>query len=690
MAETTRFYGQPRIRSCCSGMGIVHASGWGGTRAVNPFDGVLYQAPYPALTKSWPCWAVPFWEAPITFPYLGQQAGGAGLKAEWRNYPYHVPYHYLGYNIRTGAMINAYPSGHVCSLELRGCHVDSTGTALGNPDGAAPGYEGGISPNFLLSGDDDDWPDFLESTLESTDGFGGAQRNWAAWSGATHERLYGHTQIWEGTFPTGDSSIKLWSVKHDLTDYQVAGTIDMGGGFPNPAILNSHVCAGKHFATGLVTGTGYTGVRIYEDGLQIAEMTPAAAYRGAIGVVKDQRLLVAGLGSGYGGYTGLMVIVTDGADPADCKVVMRARENHPVYGERDKDFYPVSIAWDPLVERTVVQWMPYYSTFGASITDYVWWSGFLTYIHEPLEPGNILDQMDKISLYMNWACPGYGYQQFDSWWSYFYGLSYGGFSEQWGWVAREAPNERGVVIPGALPTPMTVTPGDVPVIDIPPETPSPPPPPEVPNCDAFNTSDCPDPVVVGNVSGFDNFFRVETDVGIPFGDLLATYTGYNLNLQGVTLEYDSGSSFSRYKSPLYRTSSGNYGEGYLVKRYTVVDTGGPNGEYVREWWMYQWWIDITCSDGQVTVSDYFYDTQVFEKYATGDPMSYIGDEQKTPGEIDTDLQTSGEFSQHGSCSAGYFQSPFKYETPTQTGEGDGSRYYAVMASLGGVPGAMPP
>lgn len=680
------YYGQPRIRDCCGGMGVVHYFGWGGTRAENPYfftDGI---------STRYPCWSVPF------IGYVGQavSANNGGLKAEWRNYPYHIPYHYLGYNTVTGAMINAYPAGQVCSLELRGCHVDTAGNGTSNPDGAVAGYEGGISPNFLLFENDSDGPDFLES-LKEFDGPGGRENlNWSAWSGATNDRLYGHTAICDGT-DAGHATygFKLWSVKYDLSDYQVSLDVDRGTvpGDDLIHIFNSHVVDGKHFT---VTERYLDDeVTVYEDGSNIATMSPHTVnilptgallptlnlVGGAIGVVKDQRLLVSTQSVHFlTGYYGSLTIVEDGADPNDNQVYLALLEDHPIHGLRTVYYYPTSISWDPDKKKTVVCWTPPSKLFGPS--SLLWWSGFLTYIHEPLEPGNILDQMDKISLYMNWPGVGYGY---DTLWTGGVGVGAGFIFSN---IPSSAPRERGIVIPGVLPQPLTAvipgeSPGDPPTVVLPP---TPPEPPEPPNCDGITECDTNQGTFWN--TGFENYTAITTDVGLPFGDLATEVFGEELNFVAIMPDYEGGGLYSK---SLIETPGDYANAGRLIRRRKPVDA--PYTLYTREEWASKVYWQTACVDGYVKVTSFYYDRQVFEGDDGSTFPTYIGtDTGIAPGDLDTEESTGGLVM--GLCQSDYFQTRWFYEDVNEDGDTSGSdpgsKNFWVMGILGVQPGEMPP
>lgn len=386
--------------------------------------------------------------------------------------------------------------------------------------------EGGVS-YFILSNDSDCLVTLVEAIsdvdgqaiLDGSDPTSGSPTNIQHyWSDYSNGRIYGYTRWLSGGLPQTpyDDNFKAWSVLTDGTYYAEHFTITQstskGNGAPDfMCVSDGHVYTVESHWTG-----SEVVYRIRLDGGAVADMHAGSVLIGivnwgvtphAIVAVDNQLVALSNYDASISGRENLatIVLVEDDATVTSQRLQFVASED-----EVDVEYYPIRIGWDERMRACVIMWgNTGFGGFGVSpIGKYV------TYHTRALVPGNILTQMEHVKIY---ACLPFGGD--------FYGNCSFGF---------------GVVIPGKMPPPLTVT-GRV-------ITPPPPPPPPPPPCDALD--ECVGLVATGGM-------RLDASLDTVVDG--AGSDGYGGSFTGRTIYY------------------GNFSRNYDVELVTAAPAGPCNG-----------------------------------------------------------------------------------------------------------------
>ena len=623
------------VGCCCGGPGFtrlyVSAGGFGGgfnslggVRPINPTDDLASHT----QTKHWPCWTVGWYLPGVRANYAGEATGGV-LRALAAGSDYGYVLHHMIFNTKAKAMIHG--ARGVYSLELvKDCE-------LADPTETVPRLSGGASLNLeLISAEDG------AVIIDAAYPAGTWTFRTAGFSGGNNDRLYGFNVYADAILGAGDAHFKAWSVLYDGTDYTEEFVLDNdGSGSAIPTTMN--VVETSIFCTN-VNDDG--DLEVYENGSIVATMDGSVGENNANAVSRIDAQLLAIVGSVAGGAA-ILCVVADGESTNDQEVTFIATEE-----ETPVEYFPIGLGYDPEKRCPVVVW-----DRGTYL------GGYMTYITKPITPGNILGQ-DGVKVYANWPSLGYnafGFQPDDGFWNVF---------------RYPAPVFWGVVIPGRMPRPLTVTGG---VIE------QPPPPTPEPNCDGLGG--CDEMLLTLWLSGFTNYTEITTDGGFPLGNLITEWFGENLNIV-VELPYKAGSY--TFEIPLVEVDefgipiTGDYDDpGILIRRRTAEDdTTYPPPDNKREDWAYTLRVTVTCASGRVTISPLSYDYQVFQGTTGGDTWpTFVGTDTTQLGLVDTDLPGASL----DNCSTGYMGAIVEYQNLIAFGLGSGGRWYWMNAIIGGQP-----
>lgn len=238
----------------------------------------------------------------------------------------------------------------------------------------------------------------------------------SSWVGVTHSRLYGFSRyVDDGAF-----TFKAWSVDYDGEDYVEEFTIDSGETSGTPSSMD--------VMDGSILTLGDNG----SDGTIIEDGSAAEVLDGFSG---DTAVSVVRVGGTY------LWCEPNGLHSGSDTVEFAPLEM--VFGEPTTVTYKAyALGWDELHRAAVVHWLPFSGWGGGGSPKAP--QGYVTYIKESVTGGNIIGQAG-VDIYLGYVA-NYGWPS-----------GTGG-----GFVENDAPPEAAVIIPGKLPTPLTVTEGVLP------------------------------------------------------------------------------------------------------------------------------------------------------------------------------------------------------------------------------------
>lgn len=401
------------------------------------------------------------------------------------------------------------------------------------------------------------------------------------WSDYSNGRIYGFTK-WRSDADEEDH-FKAWSVLTDGSDYVEHFDLTRDIHDDSTYVPVTMSVADGHVYTSHYFHDGTAKHRFQRDGATAATMTGGAFIYTTYGVygleppiieVDSQLLSLSTIYIDAFTQVPGIVLVEDGTSMNSQRLQFVASEDGV-----DVEYYPVRIGWDERLRAGVIMWGTLPLGLGFQPL-----GKYVTYHTRALEPGNILTQLDHVKVY---ACLPFGGD--------FYGNCSYGF---------------GVVIPGKMPPPLTVT-GRV-------ITPPPPPPPPPPACDALD--ECVGLVATGGLrldasldtvvdgAGSDGYGGAFTGRTIYYGNFSRNY-GLELVTAAPAGPCNGGAPSSTYA--FYgNVSDGHYDDyshpGILLASWEYADPTVHREMYVTDILF-----GVDCIDGALQLKFIMFGVQVW-------------------------------------------------------------------------------
>ncbi len=574
---------------CCGRPGFLRDSATYAFAFVHPSE--LDQ--FGRLTQ-WAQWMVPWYAETLPgYDYHGEQHPSEIIQPTWGR-------HVMGYDPGRERIIYATTANDLYYGSLGGVAAVPLGEMLL-----------GTAPPVTLIGDAAGLA-ILEGTKPSGGSTSYAVARWSAYSA---DRLYGFTR-WTD-YAAGTTVFKAWSTALGGDDYQVAFEIvESSSGAAAPVSMT--VIDGQIHACRALNNNA--GTEILANGAAVATIPGGGAFLNDAAIVDLAGQLFA-LGHESPFVFRAVFLLEDGI-PA----IARRLQFVAIEDGYEVEYAPTGMGWDVREQAIVASWAQ----------RNVWSPGqsarYVTYIRQPLTPGNIVGQTG-VDIY----------NTFQS----------GGDVREW----PHSPRGWGVVISGKLPQPLEVIAG---VIE-----PPPPPPPPQPTCDPI--ADCETPMVLG--AALSELADVAEGPGVDeYGNAYACKTWLYANfLRGFEFHQVSelGGECAGYVGGPYNFwadtgLANNYNDpGILLLHYDF-----DNPAVKREFYVYGIGLAGWCSEGKFQISNMAILVQEFNQPSpSGGQWPPAAATYKfciTPGIYIDDLSSSG--ATLSPCSSNIFRARFSFDT----------------------------